>query len=382
MLPKKARLASIVSGMPMPAEAKAPSRILVVPWGHVESTQGDFEIGTSHADSILEWFQMRGLDVVVDYEHGSLRQLRPAGGKSLAAGWIKGLQVQPGVGIFGDVEWTDKAAAEIAAKQYRYLSPVVLHEDDGTVFALHSMGLTNRPAISGWPAFVNVDEISAGVGGSTLDQETKMKTIVTALALADGSDEKACVDAIKKLQTDLEAAKKAPALPVKVCQALAMADTITVDEAAAEIGKIKAKAGADPDPAKFVAMSDYTALRDEVKGIKAKQLAEELDAFIKVGQEEGRMKAADEETWRKKFTANADDARSSLALIPPGTFPSKGRTEASKPVAQKPPASDDAIVAHSDRFDEERMDDYGRISAYAKEHKCTFEQAISACSQK
>ncbi len=41
-----------------------------------------------------------------------------------AAGWIEELTWEDGKGIMARVAWTDKAAAHLAAREYKYFSPV------------------------------------------------------------------------------------------------------------------------------------------------------------------------------------------------------------------------------------------------------------------
>jgi hypothetical protein len=69
---------------------------------------------------------------------------------------VKSLWVEPGSGVIGKVEWTPAAARALAAKEYKYLSPVVLiRRSDGKAVGLASAALTNTPAIVGTRAIVN-----------------------------------------------------------------------------------------------------------------------------------------------------------------------------------------------------------------------------------
>jgi len=140
-----------------------PGRVLIVPWGNVQSVKGDFVVDSEAARLILEAFGQSRLDVPFDYEHQTLGgEYSSPTGQAPAAGWIKSLDAVPGDGIYGNVEWTRPAADAISLKQYRYLSPVVLvRKGDHKAVSLHSVALTNKPAIRGLAAIVN----SAG-GGS------------------------------------------------------------------------------------------------------------------------------------------------------------------------------------------------------------------------
>jgi len=134
-----------------------PDRVLLIPWGRVHSTNGEFVVDAASAAAALECFDTHATDLPIDYEHQTLggRYSSPSG-QAPAAGWIKGLDVVAGVGVFGQVEWTPAARGRLAAREYRYLSPVVIVDrDDRRLIALHSVGLTNKPAIAGARPLVN-----------------------------------------------------------------------------------------------------------------------------------------------------------------------------------------------------------------------------------
>jgi phage I-like protein len=131
--------------------SRLPGRILLVPWGWVRSTNGDFLVDEAGAAAVLHEFQRHATDLVIDYEHQSLggRYASPSG-LAPAAGWVTSLEIDPGVGIWGQVRWTPAAARRVLRREYRFLSPVVIvHRENRKVMALDSAALTNRPAIAG-----------------------------------------------------------------------------------------------------------------------------------------------------------------------------------------------------------------------------------------
>jgi len=134
-----------------------PERLRIAPWGRVDSTSGTFVVDDEAARLVLEAFAEHGTDLPIDYEHQTLGgSYSSPTGQAPAAGWIKRLEVDPGEGIFAVVEWTEPAREQLAAKQYRYLSPVALvRKDDRKLIALHSVALTNKPAIVGAEPIVN-----------------------------------------------------------------------------------------------------------------------------------------------------------------------------------------------------------------------------------
>jgi len=103
-------------------------RMHLVPCGAIAGRDG-----RSHALSdpaaVGKDFEARGLDRVIDFEHQNDTPAARLNGPVPAAGWIKALQVRAD-GLWGRVEWTARAAQMIAAKKYRFLSPVIFHHRD------------------------------------------------------------------------------------------------------------------------------------------------------------------------------------------------------------------------------------------------------------
>src|SRR5690606_38784816 len=71
--------------------------------------------------------------LVIDYEHQTLRTVNN-GQPAPAAGWFSKVEWRDGDGLYAvGVEWTDKAAAMIAAGEYKYISPVFFYDKSGAV---------------------------------------------------------------------------------------------------------------------------------------------------------------------------------------------------------------------------------------------------------
>lgn len=149
-------------------ETDAPARVLVAPWGEVRSTVGAFVLDEEAAARTIASFAAHGTDVPVDYEHQTLGgSFSAPNGQAPAAGWIKALIAVPPAqagragmpeqpGLWAEVVWTEQARAQLRNRQYRYLSPVALvRREDGRMIGLHSVALTNKPAIVGMRPLVN-----------------------------------------------------------------------------------------------------------------------------------------------------------------------------------------------------------------------------------
>ena len=100
------------------------------------------------------------IDMLVDYDHASELAAPEGKGRALAAGWIKNLRAESD-GIWGTIEWTPQAKAELAARQYRYISPYFrVNKTTREVTRLVSAGLTNTPNLD-LPALAAFDRKTA-----------------------------------------------------------------------------------------------------------------------------------------------------------------------------------------------------------------------------
>lgn len=137
-----------------------PIRVVIAPWGTVESQKGEFVVDEESAASVIGSFNAHGTDLPIDYEHQTLGgEFASPDGRAPAAGWIKALSFEPGVGIIGHIEWTRQGREMLATREYRYLSPVALiRKSDRRLVGIHSAALTNKPAIVGMEAIVNRED--------------------------------------------------------------------------------------------------------------------------------------------------------------------------------------------------------------------------------
>ncbi len=132
-----------------------PTEIKIMPMGLVQSENGSFKVTDESFELIEQNFRKRSIDLVVDYEHQTLQDIQAP-----AAGWIKSLKKGEDA-ILAEVEWTYKASQYLKNKEYKYLSPVIqVRKQDGVVIDLHSVALTNTPAINGMYPLVlkNINE--------------------------------------------------------------------------------------------------------------------------------------------------------------------------------------------------------------------------------
>lgn len=179
---------------------EVPKEIKVLPLGLVKSQKGDFTVDKESFDSIERQFKGRRLDIVIDYEHQTLHDVQAP-----AAGWIKELSLKQD-GIYATVEWTNKAKDYLSNKEYRYLSPVVMvRKGDKKAVLLHSVALTNTPAIDGMKAIINsmkdIKDIKNIKGAGSMDE---LKQVAQALGLDDTASIDDIIKAIEELKASNE----------------------------------------------------------------------------------------------------------------------------------------------------------------------------------
>ena len=143
---------ALLSAEQRPAIAGAPAAdnrqwVMVLPAGQAVPRDGRGPWKVKDPDAIvrdsLSWSGKAGM--MVDYNHQSMHADKN-GQPAPAAGWVVRLEALKGE-IWALVEWTAKAAAHIRAREFRHLSPVLIHDAAGAVRRIHNIALVNEPAL-------------------------------------------------------------------------------------------------------------------------------------------------------------------------------------------------------------------------------------------
>lgn len=182
-----------------------PQEVKILPLGRVQSMKGTFKVDDESCRTIMAQFKGRHLDLVIDYEHQTLKDVQaPAGG------WIKDIYKGDDA-LVAKVEWTPKAQEYLKNREYRYLSPVVtVRRKDRKAIGLHSVALTNTPAIDGMFAIVNsagfpAGEIDDPQGGEDMEFLKALAAMLGLPETATEEDVKNAVDALMKKGTEVVA---------------------------------------------------------------------------------------------------------------------------------------------------------------------------------
>ena len=179
---------------------------------------------------------------VIDYEHGTLHA-KKTGVKAIASGWFKSLEWRPGDGLWViGADWTADAAKEIAAKAYRFISPVFSYDAvSGRVQKLFHAALTNDPGVDG---LTDLAALAAEILLPTNPLENSMnetlKKLLAALGLAETATEAEALSAVAGLKTN--------------------------------VATLSAQASA-PDPSKFVPVATLSALQGEHAALQSQFVA-------------------------------------------------------------------------------------------------------------
>ncbi len=151
------------------SQRRVPKTFMLMKYGKcpytIDGEVGEFEFSPEDADAVINEFESRGKDLVVDYDHSTLNEKMSAQGNADAAGWIEGF-VKGAEGLIAVVKnWTQEAYDKLMNGKYRYYSPVINFGDDGKAKCIHSVALTNHPALHGIPALVAANDTKSFAEG-------------------------------------------------------------------------------------------------------------------------------------------------------------------------------------------------------------------------
>lgn len=277
----------------------APKEIKILPLGFVHSQKGDFLVDDESVDLIRKRFKERKVDMVIDYEHQTLKDVQaPAGG------WIKDIYKGEDA-IIAKVEWTPHAEEYLKNKEYRYLSPVLMvRNEDRKAAEIRSVALTNTPAIDGMFAIVN----SADIGiNDNQREETKMnlKEIAAMLGLADTATEEEVKKALGEVQEILKKQRQTDEKKEAAAQGAEKQgdDKVEMVANSTVLSLLGLKTDAKTEDVVTSIMSlkaGDAGIVAEVRELKKELEEKNADEFVKLALKEGKISAAQKE-WAKTY---------------------------------------------------------------------------------
>ncbi|MBI3677387.1 MAG: hypothetical protein HY243_12310 [Proteobacteria bacterium] len=300
--------------LPPPA---VPDEIQLAPLGAFSDDAGNaFTVTPEAISNIIAGFKAKVNDVPVDYEHQTL-----TGDKAPAAGWITELANKGKDGLWGKVKWTAAAAAHLSAKEYRYLSPVLLAKgkDSQGRFVpskLHSAALTNTPKIDGMVPIVNKNALQK------TQEDTMLKKIRTLLGLQDSATDSHVEEAIVAL-------KSRPGVAPELADALGLKPDADLSSAKATALALKQTA---------VAQTDAASRLEALEKNLAERNAEDA---VALAMKEGKITEA-QRVWAKDYATKDLPgfqlfAAKAAAVVPVGASPSAQSGAPAAPTASLSP---------------------------------------------
>lgn len=321
-------VASLAVALAAAGASAAPTEIRLLPAGRFRAADGSgrpagvpdgWLLDDAGAARLVAAATERASAYVIDYEHQTLNAAAN-GQPAPAAGWYKRLEWRPGDGLYAvDVSWTVRAAALIAAGEYRYVSPVFSYAADGRVLALGPAALTNNPGLDGLADL-------AALSALFPPQEVTMKELLKALGLPETATEAEALAALVALKS-------------------------------AHQGELAALTARAPDPAKYVEVATLTALRGELAtasaelaALKAKESAAEVDRTVTAALAAGKLTPATEKWARdlgaKDLAALTAYIEAAPVVVKPGETQTGGEKPGGRPDASSAPAIAEAAMKY------------------------------------
>ncbi len=287
----------------------------LLPVGPFKARDGrPFDVASGHwqldgqiAAALIARAKALGQDILIDYDHQTLKTDQN-GQPAPAAGWYNADEIEwrEGQGLFIKPRWTERAAALVAAKEYRFLSAVFPYDTQGRPLELRMTAITNDPGVVGMQALAALSALPASSLMSTqpgqlatsshvAQQENSMNEHLIALlgklGIQPDADGQFTAEqgtaALAALDTLQASAKKAPELEAAL--------TAERTSLAALKATVSTGQGGQIDLAKYVPVETYNALVTEVATLSAKVETTDAATLIKEARTQGKVVAAEEE---------------------------------------------------------------------------------------
>jgi len=298
--------------------------------------------------------------LVVDYEHQTMLAA-DNGQPAPAAGWFKSVRWEEGVGLFAEVEWTERAIAHIDAGEYKYISPVIAYDKaTGAIKKIINAALTNSPAIDGMEA------VTARLTAELYPQETltmdidelleRVRYLLNLPTLATPEEVAAelqkAVDLIKAGENDAVAANTLGIVGLTTART-------------AEVVALKAEME--------TATAALKAAQDELSSIKTAALAQEVDGLITAALTEHKIAPAQKDAMVELGKKDLALLKSILSAAVPVVAVGQVAAPSAETVAAANFTAPQGFTA-----DGVALEKLGKAHAYMQANDVTLETALKA----
>jgi phage I-like protein len=179
------------------------------------------------------------------------------------------------------VDWTEDGAEHVAKREYRYISSVFPFDPDtGAVLWLHSVALTNTPALNqlgeiaaAASRLLSINSASRGPSITTQEEsEMDLKTVCVALGLAPETSESSVLTALS-------------------------AQTGKIKSLEAECNDLRGKTF---DPAKHIPLEEHQKVVTELTALKAEQDKAAHEQLLTAALSDGRILQPNADYWKQQ----------------------------------------------------------------------------------
>ncbi|ECB7413357.1 hypothetical protein E1J77_18350 [Salmonella enterica subsp. enterica serovar Typhimurium] len=298
------------------AEATPATRVRIFPAGEFRSNDGrpkecrTWVMNAACAQRLITAAASKKTDYSFDYEHQTLRAV-VNGKPAPASAWFKSLEWVEGDGLYAvDVDWTAAASQMIAAREYRYLSPMFDYNPvTGEVGQLINVALTNLPALEELDEGVIAAASRLAATSSIFPEEPSMDEEQIAyllsqlrwiLNLPETSTAADIKTELEKIITAISGGKELAATNVDL---LALINTAADKDAriAEQEAKIADLSQKVYDPAKFVPLAALSQLQTAYAGVVTGSNEQEVEQLITVALSDRRLLPGEMETWARSL---------------------------------------------------------------------------------
>ncbi|MFQ2524642.1 phage protease [Aeromonas caviae] len=258
---------------------------------------GHWQLDKSIATTLINRAKALGQDILIDYDHQTLK-VDQNGQPAPAAGWYNGDEIEwrEGLGLFIKPRWTERAAALVAAKEYRFLSAVFPYDIQGRPLELRMTAITNDPGVVGMQALaaLSAQPTQTGPLATPAQAAQKEKTMNEHLiALLGKLGIQLGADGQLTAEQGTAALAAFDSLQASAKKALELEAALSAEKAS--LAALKAQPGGQVDLAQFVPVATYNALVTQVATLTAQVDTTDATTLIKEARTAGKVVAAEEE---------------------------------------------------------------------------------------
>ncbi|EID6928715.1 phage protease [Salmonella enterica] len=298
------------------AEATPATRVRIFPAGEFRSNDGRpkecpaWVMNAACAQRLIAAAASKKTDYSFDYEHQTLRAVTN-GKPAPASAWFKSLEWVEGDGLYAvDVDWTAAASQMIAAREYRYLSPMFdYHPVTGEVGQLINVALTNLPALEELDEGVIAAASRLAATSSTFPENTAMDEEQIAYLLSqlrwilNLPETSTAADIKTELEKIITAISGGQGMAAASVDLLAMLTTAAdrdarIAEQAAQIADLSQRVY---DPAKFVPVAALSQVQAQYAQTITESGSQEVEQLITAALSDRRLLPGELETWAREL---------------------------------------------------------------------------------